>query len=239
MRNPPWSRDELLLGLDLYLKHRSALPGRDSSEVIELSALLNKMAEALGRPKVGTYRNVNGVYMKLMNFRRLDPLYLDTGRKGLTRGNKDELIVWDLFATDVTRLSLVANAIRRSFHYENLPELGEDEICEAPEGRILTRLHRFRERNKELVRRAKLAALTKHGRLACEACGFDFRATYGPRGDGLIDAHHTKPLHTLAEDNRTTIEDLALLCANCHRIVHAKRKWLTVQEVQKLVHDSG
>ncbi|MNT86425.1 HNH endonuclease [compost metagenome] len=97
-------------------------------------------------------------------------------------------------------------------------------------------MHRYRERDKDLVRKAKKAALKKYGRLACEACGFDFKAAYGPRGDGLIDAHHTKPLHTVTADHRTNVDDLALLCANCHRIVHATREWLTVQEVRELMH---
>ena len=45
----------------------------------------------------------------------------------------------------------------------------------------------------------------------------------------------TKPLHTVADDHRSNVEDLALLCANCHRIVHARREWLTMQELRKLV----
>ncbi|CAB3826528.1 hypothetical protein LMG3410_00536 [Achromobacter aegrifaciens] len=235
MRNPPWSRDELILALDLYLKHRSSLPGHESPEVIELSKLLNRMTGALGRSKADTYRNVNGVYMKLMNFRRLDPLYIHSGKKGLTRGNKDESEVWDFFSSNAAQLAQVCNAIRKGSSRDDILELEDEEACDAPEGRILTRLHRYRERNKELVRKAKQAALKKHGRLACEACGFDFSAVYGPRGEGLIDAHHTKPLHTVADDHRSNIEDLALLCANCHRIVHARREWLTMQELRKLV----
>lgn len=34
--------------------------------------------------------------------------------------------------------------------------------------------------------------------LACEACGFDFEATYGPRGAGYIECHHVVPLHEIA-----------------------------------------
>ncbi|MHC0505287.1 HNH endonuclease [Achromobacter aegrifaciens] len=173
--------------------------------------------------------------MKLMNFRRLDPLYIHSGKKGLTRGNKDESEVWDFFSSNAAQLAQVCNAIRKGSSRDDILELEDEEACDAPEGRILTRLHRYRERNKELVRKAKQAALKKHGRLACEACGFDFSAVYGPRGEGLIDAHHTKPLHTVADDHRSNIEDLALLCANCHRIVHARREWLTMQELRKLV----
>jgi hypothetical protein len=40
------------------------------------------------------FRNPNGVYMKLMNFRRFDPVYRAQGKSGLVRGNKLEEIVW-------------------------------------------------------------------------------------------------------------------------------------------------
>ena len=236
MRNPPWTRDELILALDLYLRRRDNLPGHGSPEVVELSGFLNQMGSALGRSVADTYRNVNGVYMKLMNYRRIDPLYLETGKIGLARGNKDEAVVWDLFASDPLHLSTVCQAIRNAAAFMSLPDVDEPEIHDAPEGRILTRMHRYRERDKGLVQKAKKAALKRYGRLACEACGFDFKEAYGARGDGLIDVHHTRPLHTVTENHRTNVEDLALLCANCHRIVHAKREWLTVQEVRGLMH---
>lgn len=238
MRNPPWTRDELILALDLYMKRRSNLPSHGSVEVSDLSTLLNKMAESLGKPAATTYRNTNGVYMKLMNFRRLDPLYLESGKKGLARGNKDEQVVWDIFSSNTSQLALVSNAIRKASSYKDLARLEDDETYEAPEGRILTRMHRYRERDSELVKKAKQAAQKKHGRLACEACGFDFKETYGVRGEGFIEVHHTKPLHTVAEDHKTSVSDLALLCANCHRIVHATRQWLSVPEVRALLRSN-
>ncbi|WP_436296613.1 HNH endonuclease [Variovorax sp. LjRoot175] len=99
-------------------------------------------------------------------------------------------------------------------------------------------MHRVRERSRKLVEQAKKLALKKHGRLFCEACKFDFADRYGAIGQGLIDVHHTKPVHTLAEGDRTSVEDLALLCANCHRVVHSSRKWLSVAEVAALVRST-
>jgi hypothetical protein len=46
-RNPAWSRDELILALDLYLLNPASPPGKQSQEVIELSRLLNRMGRAL------------------------------------------------------------------------------------------------------------------------------------------------------------------------------------------------
>lgn len=97
-RNSPWTRDELILALDLYLRHRFALPPSNSKEVLELSKLLGSLANNRGIKQAGTFRNSNGVYMKLMNFCRLDPNYIAKGKTGLPRGGKLEEIIWNEFA---------------------------------------------------------------------------------------------------------------------------------------------
>jgi 5-methylcytosine-specific restriction protein A len=75
--------------------------------------------------------------------------------------------------------------------------------------------------------------LARHGQLQCEVCGFDFQATYGKLGEGFLECHHKIPLHELEEEAITTLDDLALLCANCHRMVHASKPWLTIEQLQK------
>jgi len=234
-RNAAWSRDELILALHLYISHRLHPLLKDSAEVRELSQFLNKMNALLGMSGTETFRNSNGVYMKMMNFRRFDPEYIADGKVGLSRGSKDDELVWLEFSDDPVRLDEVASAIRLAINSPSTEEFsGSDEpgIQEAEEGRVLTRLHRYRERNRTIVEKRKESALQKHGCLTCEACGFDFSEVYGDAGNGLIDVHHTKPVHTLAEGEKTKLEDLALLCANCHRVVHSSRTWLSVEEVR-------
>lgn len=109
--NPPWSRDELILALDLYLRFRDAPPGKDSAEVAELSAFLGRMQRGLGLTDAETFRNANDVYMKMMNFRRFDPEYTADGRVGLVRGNKQEEIVWNEFSSDPATLAAVVAGI--------------------------------------------------------------------------------------------------------------------------------
>ncbi len=105
-----------------------------------------------------------------------------------------------------------------------------------PEGKLSERMHLSRERNRELVRLAKLAAMDRDGCLKCACCGFDFHAAYGGVGKGFIEAHHTKPVSTLHEDGEETkLEDLALVCSNCHRMLHRRRPWLGIHELSKLL----
>lgn len=205
-RNPPWSRDELILALDMYMRHRPTIPGQTSKQMAELSSVLNTLGAATGGNTGDTFRNPNGVYMKLMNFRRFDPEVAASGKKGLLRGNKDEGVVWNTFAGDPARLALVADAIRSQVFSGKVSEAAlsdDDDLMEAPEGRVLTRLHRTKERNRKLVESRKRKARKETGKLICEACDFDFEQRYGERGKGFIEAHHTKPVHTLPENGRT------------------------------------
>lgn len=181
--------------------------------------------------------------MKLHNFKRWDPKYTCAGKKGLKNGNREEERVWMRFADDPERLAGVVTAIR------SFVEVGvsseetrqvifsdfEPEIEEAEEGKILTRFHRFRERNRKLVVEKKNQAMSKYGKLECEACGFTFFSRYGDVGKDIIDVHHTKPLHLLKPGEKTRVNDLALLCSNCHRVVHSSKPWLTIEQLRKVL----
>jgi 5-methylcytosine-specific restriction protein A len=52
---------------------------------------------------------------------------------------------------------------------------------------------------------------------------------------GFIEVHHLLPLHTLKPGSRTRMHDLAVVCANCHRMIHAKSKWLTLVQLKELL----
>src|SRR5687768_8614763 len=72
-RNPVWSRDELILALNLYMQHRPTFPDDRHPGVVELSRFLNRLAKVTGTSGGDDFRNANGVAMKLQNFRRFDP----------------------------------------------------------------------------------------------------------------------------------------------------------------------
>ena len=64
----------------------------------------------------------------------------------------------------------------------------------------------------------------------CEACDFDFEATYGSLGREYIECHHVAPLGGREQPTTsTTVRDVRMLCANCHRMVHRQRPPLLVE----------
>ena len=233
MKNPPWTRDEHILALDFYLRHVPSIPGKESKEVFALSKALNELNAYLDLEKSESYRNPSGVYMKLMNFRRFDPSYVGVG---LSHGSKDEQIVWDLYANSPEELAQVAEQIMTVTKDEplSLPALSEEEE-ESNEGQLLSRLHRYRERDRSLVTKKKSKFLQVHSRLFCQACGLDFEHKYGDRGKGFIECHHTKPISAIAPGDVTKLSDLILLCSNCHRMVHRQRPWLSYDEIKSMV----
>lgn len=170
MRNPPWLRDELILCLDVYLKLKLQTPDPNLSVVKDLSAALRSLADRLNIKRAKNYRTPASVVMKMMNFRSIDPEYRGAGLEAAGKGDR---LVWDEFVEDKEKLSKTAKAIRRVLsdktfappENQNSP-YGED----ASEGRILTILHRKRERNRKIITRKKEQFLLRHGRLFCEAC---------------------------------------------------------------------
>ena len=81
---------------------------------------------------------------------------------------------------------------------------------------VASRAHVSRERS---LRDKKIQAVLKeHQCLACEVCGFDFQARYGVIGEGFAEVHHLLPIHR--GERLTRLADLAVVCANCHRMLH-------------------
>lgn len=224
--NPPWTRDELILALDLYKRQGQRDPGHP--EVVALSSFLNTLPLA-DQEHAGTFRNPTGVAMKLGNFAALDPRYPGVG---LPRGGRGDQLVWDEFAGQPERLVRTAAAIRAAGSLPpaqlNQPEEGEEL---SAEGRLLFRLHRGRERDGRLSRRKKALVLAEVGHLACEVCGFDFATTYGERGAGFIEAHHRVALSVIGP-SKTSIRDLALVCSNCHRMLHRGSPWPSGEDLR-------
>jgi 5-methylcytosine-specific restriction protein A len=230
-RNPSWQRDELILALDLFFRHPPKTISQQHESVIELSGLLNALPIHDQRGSEGTFRNPNGVYMKLGNFLRFDSSYEGAG---LSRGGKLEGEIWNEFASNRDELSKLATAIRSGYALTVDENTDSDEESAFPEGRVLYRLHKQRERSSKVVATKKEQALSS-GCLACEICSFDFFQAYGQLGYGYLECHHTTPIAEYEINQKTRLQDLALVCANCHRMLHRRRPWLRPHDLRQLL----
>jgi hypothetical protein len=108
---------------------------------------------------------------------------------------------------------------------------------EFPEGKSYQAKHFVRERNTKLVALAKTRLKKEREYLFCEACGFDFQAQYGTIGHDFIEAHHLKPISEMKPGEKTQLEDVALVCSNCHRMLHRRRPWMTIVALKKLLKE--
>ncbi|MGG0937006.1 HNH endonuclease [Brevibacillus centrosporus] len=103
---------------------------------------------------------------------------------------------------------------------------------EYEEGKEQLRLHKIRERDPQLIKEAKRRFKKKHGDLFCEACGINFEKMYGERGKDFIEGHHKKPVSEMKEGETTKVEDIGMLCSNCHRMIH-RIPMVSIEELKK------
>lgn len=83
MRNV-WTRDELILTLDLYFRLPFGRLNRSTPEVIELANLIG--------------RTNNSVALRLVNFAACDPVIIESGRTGMPGGLTICKPIWDEFS---------------------------------------------------------------------------------------------------------------------------------------------
>ncbi|WP_414168661.1 HNH endonuclease [Streptoverticillium reticulum] len=244
MRSPAWTWDELLLACTLVVNNRWRELRESDSEVAELSTLLRSLPlhddHARALPQ---FRSVGSVSRKTSDLATNHP---DYPGKPTRCGRLDKAVI-AAFIERPVELSRAAAAIRSGIASEELsripehPEEAAEDGATALEGRLLARWTLARERDPKL-RRLKIAQARRLGQpLQCEVCAFDFGRSYGKLGEGYIEVHHVLPLH-VSGPQETTLEDLAFLCSNCHRMCHRSRlgeSWRTPAMLRAEIQQSG
>ena len=204
----------------------------NDERIVALSQMLRAASpgHAAANPK---FRNPNGVKHKSNDLQTFRPGYDGPP----TKGGKTSVAVSRAFEDDPGAMHDLARAIRAAITDPTPLPVASDldrEDATFDEGRIFERRHFARERDPKARRRKIDTARGELGHIACEVCKFDFEATYGERGRDFIECHHRNPL-SVSGPQKTTLRDLALLCSNCHRMIHRGRPWLTVEELQRLL----
>lgn len=227
-----WTRDEIILACYLVYKNGWRELREGDPEVRKLSKLLQRNPQHPPEMRDTRFRSLGSVSRKTADIVTSDDDY--TGKK--THGNKLDGEVRKTFLGNPDKMEKIAKEIWAGLErgdFDGLPvdALDTEQEFEAPEGRLLVSRYFKRERNSKL-RRDKIASVQRAGRpIACEVCRFDFGEAYGDRGSGYIEVHHATPLH-VSGPVKTKLNDLVLLCANCHRMIHRGPKWITVGELR-------
>lgn len=82
--------------------------------------------------------------------------------------------------------------------------------------RSVVRRHLVRERSPELAKACK-----RRDGYRCRVCEMTFAEVYGEKlGAEFAEAHHLRPLSRKRAKEKTRLEDLVTVCANCHRMLH-------------------
>ncbi|MFE3370908.1 hypothetical protein ACFXOK_15050 [Streptomyces sp. NPDC059173] len=149
-RNPDWTRDEIILACDLAMTNGWKRLEYNDPRVIELSALLQTMPIHPEKLRTELFRNPNGVARKTADITSRHPDY--QGKP--TNGNALDVEVMNDFLARPAEMAEVARRIRDGLitgEFQDLaPEAEEEDDYSAPEGRLLIRRHKSRERDKGL-----------------------------------------------------------------------------------------
>jgi hypothetical protein len=118
-----------------------------------------------------------------------------------------------------------------------LEAVDEDPEKIFAEGNVLFefRKHKSIERDRALPKHAKNQRMKTDSKLHCEVCNFSFVETYGDVGEGFIEAHHLVPLTRVLGRRHMRVADIALVCSNCHRMLHQSNPLAEPSELRNLV----
>ena len=118
-----------------------------------------------------------------------------------------------------------------SSEISDFPSVEEDEVDLSFKEKKKLRLHKSFDRDPKLIKEAKKI----HG-YTCMACGFNYKEKYGEIGEDYIEAHHLIPFAELdINANLSPKKDVAVLCANCHRMIHRFEDTSNIEKFQKLI----
>jgi len=132
------------------------------------------------------------------------------------------LFVCKLDAEQTTVLELDEERLRKIWRIESQAK-DKLEATEAEEGEQYTAEVKFRARNRALIDAKKIDSDYR-----CEVCKMNFKEIYGELGEHYIIAHHKNPIGTRTGSSITTLDDIALVCANCHNMLHKQNPPLTI-----------
>ena len=212
MSSSAFTRDEVILALDVLYSSEMQRVSADSEEIADLSALLNRLPIHPIENRRVDFRTGTGITAQLNRFRR--SLF-----SGINKDNVGPLFfkVNFEFENRIEELHKIAKAIRRNEPYYSLRFGSRSEDIGFPEGVLLGHLHRMIE-----VRVTAKFDLANH----CEICNLRPELCYIPC-KGLLQPHLIVPPVDLNGKKKYGPESFITVCPTCHAVLHRIRPWRT------------
>jgi len=211
-------------------------PNENKNEFVkwfrEVALLAHSPKASIENGITGIHTHAQHLSFKVPNSGKINELGTLNRNSSLSDIQRD---IWNLFEGHFVKDidSFLIN-YRTDSGYSNDPEFS------ALEGKefFQLKMHKDRERNPYLIKEAKRLALMKNGnRLICEACNFEFTEQFGHHGNLFMEGHHRFPIAKNGE-RRNFTSDIAMVCSNCHRMLHRKNesgKYYSVDELKMLI----
>lgn len=138
-----WTRDELIITLNLFCKLPFGKMHKSNPEVVRLSALLG--------------RTVGSIAFKLGNFASFDPELQARGIKGATNASKLDKAIWNEFYDNWNELPFESEKLLAEKEKKSIEELNDIDLNDLPKGEDRERVVKTRV-NQNFFRKSILAS---------------------------------------------------------------------------------
>lgn len=181
----PWTREELILAINLYCKLPFGRLHRNNPDIVKLAKLIE--------------RTPSSVALKLVNFASLDPSLQARGIKGAQNTSKLDQIIWNEFYHNWEDLPYESEKLRAQFEKTSIVKINQIDERELPKiGKVREQLIKARV-NQSFFR---TIVLTSYNSTCCIT---------GLQNSELLIAAHIRPW---GEDEKNRLNPCNGLCIN-------------------------
>jgi 5-methylcytosine-specific restriction protein A len=218
-----WTRDEVILGLDVLFSNTPAALTIESKTIVNLSETLNRLPIIPLDQREDYFRNPAGVRRQLLTFHWSQQKEIKASHVGAIFYE-----VFSEFKDNLEELHRIAQAIRRCVDSHNFEQYGDSVESEGfLEGAILSHLHRNIEE--------RYTDKCEDTLLECEACRMHPKGIYAQMsGNSILSKHLLIAPADFDPIAKLTPSDFITVCPNCHRALHIIRPWRGRKESENI-----
>jgi hypothetical protein len=228
VRQPAWTIDEVLLGVNAYFEIGDVCSVTShNSLLIELSRTLRSLP--FYKKIDDTFRNLPGVEMTLKSIAVLD----DKSKYSMKNYTKLQREVYGHYNNDKSRLRKVSEAIRAClplpFEYR-----GDLRSPFQMMGNILWQYHLYIEQESQIVKALKQNSRERR-KSSCDVCGTDLYYPYGDKGIVLLEHHYSEDITNYDNTMRILQSKFVAVCPTCHKFAHSQPEYYIFNNLKQMV----